>query len=137
MVTKQRLQEMLSFIPFFNFENKKGIIVLNDYLFMNPEFFDRDDVNSESGLKAKEIWYLIDERKSEFIVKALTLIVVYESQLDKINVKEYLIKTLNISNSYLNESFLKFFIDFELNNVKEKYGFDIKEFYSKYIEKEQ
>ena len=67
-------------------------------------------------------------------MKALTLIVVYESQLDKINVKEYLIKTLNISNTYLTQSFNNFFIDFELNNIKEKYGFDIKEFYFKYIE---
>lgn len=134
MVTKERLREILSFVPFFNFENRRGIIVLNDYMFMNPKFFDADDINSESGLKAKETWYLIDERKSEFIMKALTLIVVYESQLDKINVKEYLIKTLNISNTYLTQSFNNFFIDFELNNIKEKYGFDIKEFYFKYIE---
>ena len=134
MVTKERLREILSFVPFFNFENRRGIIILNDYMFMNPEFFDANDINSESGLKAKEIWYLIDERKSEFIMKALTLIVVYESQLDKINVKEYLIKTLNISNTYLTQSFNNFFIDFELNNIKEKYGFDIKEFYFKYIE---
>ena len=134
MVTKERLREILSFVPFFNFENRRGIIVLNDHMFMNPEFFDANDINSESGLKAKETWYLIDERKSEFIMKALTLIVVYESQLDKINVKEYLIKTLNISNTYLTQSFNNFFIDFELNNIKEKYGFDIKEFYFKYIE---
>ena len=134
MVTKERLREILSFVPFFNFENRRGIIILNDYMFMNPEFFDANDINSESGLKAKETWYLIDERKSEFIMKALTLIVVYESQLDKINVREYLIKTLNISNTYLTQSFNNFFIDFELNSVKEKYGFDIKEFYLKYIE---
>ena len=134
MVTKERLREILSFVPFFNFENRRGIIILNDYMFMNPEFFDANDINSESGLKAKETWYLIDERKSEFIMKALTLIVVYESQLDKINVREYLIKTLNISNTYLTQSFNNFFIDFELNSVKEKYGFDIKEFYFKYIE---
>jgi hypothetical protein len=132
MVTKERLREILSFVPFFNFVNKRGIIVLNDYMFMNPKFFDADDINSESG--SKEIWYLIDERKSEFIMKALTLIVVYESQLDKINVREYLIKTLNISNTYLTQSFNNFFIDFELKNIKEKYGFDIKEFYFKYIE---
>ena len=134
MVTKERLREILSFVPFFNFENRRGIIILNDYMFMNPEFFDANDINSESGLKAKETWYLIDERKSEFIMKALTLIVVYESQLDKINVREYLIKTLNITNEKLNQSFTNFFIDFELNSVKEKYGFDIKEFYLKYIE---
>ena len=133
MVTKERLREILSFVPFFNFENRRGIIILNDYMFMNPEFFDANDINSESGLKAKETWYLIDERKSEFIMKALTLIVVYESQLDKINVREYLIKTLNITNEKLNQSFTNFFIDFELNSVKEKYGFDIKEFYLKYI----
>ena len=53
MVTKERLREILSFVPFFNFVNRRGIIVLNDYMFMNPEFFDSNDINSESGLKAK------------------------------------------------------------------------------------
>lgn len=134
MVTKERLQEMLSFIPFFNFVNKKGIIILNDYLFMNPEFFDAKDINSETKLTASETWELIDFRKSEFILKALTLIVIYESQLQKINAKEYLIETLAIKKEDLFKSFENFFIDFELNNVKEKYGFDIKEFYFKYIE---
>lgn len=134
MVTKERLQEMLSFIPFFNFANKKGIIILNDYLFMNPEFFDAKDINSETKLTASETWELIDYRKSEFMLKALTLIVIYESQLQKINAKEYLIETLAIKKEDLFKSFENFFIDFELNNVKEKYGFDIKEFYFKYIE---
>lgn len=134
MVTKERLKQMLSFIPFFSIQTKKGVMILNDYLFMNPEFFSKDDINSETKLTAEQTWYLIDERKSEFILKAFNTIIIYESQLQKLNARKFLMETLNIEEADLNKSFINFFVDFELNDVKQKYGFDIKEFYEKYIE---
>ncbi len=130
---KERLLEILSFIPFFSYKNLKGISILDDYKFMNPEFFLKDEINSESNLTASEIWGLIELRRKDFGTRGFNLVFLYKSKLKKINVKKFILDTLLITDEDLESLFSHYFNENDVEKIKEKYDLDLRDLYDNYI----
>lgn len=131
---EERLNEIISFTPFFSFLTKTGITILDDYLFMNPEFFSKEEFNSEIGLYAEDIWNVINKRRVEFNNKGINFEFLYKSSLKKINFKAYLLDKLKIKNEDLLNLFNKFFSgEVNLEAIKLKHDIDLKEIFTLYI----
>ena len=137
-MNKEELIKNMSFNHFFSYTTKKAVQILNDYYFMNPAFFDKDEKNSETGLTAEETWNLLSLKKNKLknTVK-IDLSLIYESELKKKNIKEFLLNELGINEKELEIFFAIFFAKKDENEkIKKEYGFDYEKFYKTYIQKE-
>lgn len=131
MNNQEELLTIISFTPFVSQFNKKALNILDDYKFMNPKFFSSDDINSKYNLPANSIWSLIEIKKNMLKAGKIELLILYNSDLNEINLYEYLKQHFNFERNDL----IKHLENLKVDDIKlkEKYDFDINKIYDKII----